>query len=535
METENQGREIRRQGMRYRPLLLLGRGGMAQVHLSLAEAPNGFSRLVAVKSVREGLFASAEMQEMFLAEARLSARLNHPNVMQVSEVLETSRGVMLVMEYLDGLSLRAIYAAASEGFSLAMRLRVLCEVLAGLHYAHELTDFDGGSLGIVHRDVTPQNIFVTYDGSVKLLDFGIAKLTASADRTQTGVIKGKIHYMPVEQLMNRELDRRTDVYAVGCLLWEAIANGRMWQTQDRTEIMRSIIRGEMPALSSRVAVDSELDRIVSRAMAREREDRYSTAEEMRLDLEQYLRSLPPVTGHQIGQLLCDVCGESRAQRQRVISESIANVESAPEIQTLTPPDSTSSGGVNTAITSVAPVPAKARYQVIAVPLLVVLAAVGVWRWTTKAPLPSSSLPASTSTPSHEAVVGNDQRVLTVRVVPSSASIAVDGRPIAGNPAVVDVAPSSEHLIKATADGFAQSERRVVVDNDTSVMVELQPQGQTQPSPSEAQLRTSPRRGAGRRPEARPDGTGETPTTDKPSCDPPYYFTNGIKTYRPECI
>src|SRR5215471_21632425 len=118
----------------------------------------------------------------------------------------------------------------------------------------------------------------------------------------------------------------------------------MWQTQDRTEIMRSIIRGEMPALSSRVAVDSVLDRIVSRAMAREREDRYSTAEEMRLDLEQYLRSLAPVTPHQIGQLLCEVCGEARVERQRLIAESIANVESTPEIQTLTPPESTSSSG-----------------------------------------------------------------------------------------------------------------------------------------------------------------------------------------------
>src|SRR5215471_15360516 len=185
----------------------------------------------------------------------------------------------------------------------------------------------------------------------------------------------------------------------------------MWQTQDRTEIMRSIIRGEMPALSSRVTVDSELDRIVSRAMAREREDRYSTAEEMRLDLEQYLRTLPPVTLHQIGQLLCNVCGEARIERQRLIAESIANVESVPEIRALPPPDSTtSSGKVNTAVTGVKPVSAKKRYPVVAVPVLLALAALGVWRWTTKAPVSAGNLPASTSTPS-ESVVGNDRRVL----------------------------------------------------------------------------------------------------------------------------
>src|SRR5262249_47258807 len=153
----------------------------------------------------------------FLAEARLSARLNHPNVVQVSDIVEAPRGATLVMEYLDGLSLRTIYAASQDAFSLPMRLRVLCEVLAGLHYAHELTDYDGSSLGIVHRDVTPQNIFVTYDGSIKLLDFGIAKITAQSDLTQAGVIKGKVQYMPIEQLSGDKIDRRADIYAVGCL------------------------------------------------------------------------------------------------------------------------------------------------------------------------------------------------------------------------------------------------------------------------------------------------------------------------------
>src|SRR5690606_2327543 len=282
-------------GLRYRRLLQLGSGGMATVHLALATGQNDFSRLVVVKAVREGNAAIDELRKMFLSEARLSARLNHPNVVQVSEVVESGETVMLIMEYLDGMSLAETYLAAPTGFSLAMRLRVLCEVLLGLHYAHELTDYEGQPLGIVHRDVSPQNVFLTFDGRVKLLDFGIAKATtlANRDETREGVVKGRVAYMPVEQFAREETDRRADVYAVGCMLWEAIAGTRMWGKFSDVEILQNVWSGVRPKLTDHVDVDPELAAIVDRATAHKAQDRYPTAEALRLDLEAYLKRLPP--------------------------------------------------------------------------------------------------------------------------------------------------------------------------------------------------------------------------------------------------
>jgi serine/threonine-protein kinase len=312
--------------MRYQRLLALGSGGMANVHLSLALGQSGFKRLVVVKSVREELLGDPAMRQMFLAEARLSARLNHPNVVQVSEVVETSDGVMLVMEYLDGLAFSAACRAAGDALTRAMRLRVLCDVLAGLAYAHDLVDYHGQPLGIVHRDVSAQNVLLTFDGRVKLLDFGIAKVTSAPDKTRTGVIKGRVAYMPIEQVTGKPIDRRTDVYAVGCLMWEAVAGSRIWGTLTEPQIIRNVLRGSMPALSSRVPVDPELERIVTKATASRAEDRHATAEELRLELERYLSHLPPVSAREIGELLSQACGDARAARKRELAEAIANAE-----------------------------------------------------------------------------------------------------------------------------------------------------------------------------------------------------------------
>src|SRR5690606_16586585 len=153
-----------------------------------------------------------------------------------------------------------------DALTLPMRLRIVCEVLSALAYAHDLTDYHGAPLGIVHRDVSPQNVFVTYDGRVKLLDFGIAKATSAPDLTRAGTIKGRIAYMPIEQLRGERVDRRADIYATGCLLWEAIAGSRLWDKLSEVQIVRRVFAGKIPELSSRVSVDPELERIVNRAI-----------------------------------------------------------------------------------------------------------------------------------------------------------------------------------------------------------------------------------------------------------------------------
>ncbi|HEY3595069.1 MAG TPA: serine/threonine-protein kinase, partial [Polyangiaceae bacterium] len=466
--------------------------------------------------------------------ARLSARLNHPNVVQVSEVIEGPRGPMLVMEYLDGLSLRGIYANAQHEFSPAMRLRVLCDVLAGLHHAHELTDYDGAGLGIVHRDVTPQNVFVTYDGSVKLVDFGIAKVTASADLTLVGVVKGKVQYMPIEQLTNAKIDRRADIYSVGCLLWEAAAGRRMWPNQDRAEIMRSIIRGELPSLSSRVDVDPELERIVSRAMAREPEDRFPTALDMRLALEQYLQSLPPVTMREVGELLCRVSGDARVKRQRSIADAIALLDAQP-VSSLPPLDATPNA-LESTFTHAPVVKPRRSMGVIAIPLLAFLIGLGTWAWMSRSAQPP---PASAAAP-------REERTLTVRAVPLDARVTIDERRLDGNPASSMVTAGTEHIVRVAAAGYDDTERHIRVDNDTSVMIELEARPRAIPVEAPAAsaetkhpVAASEHAKARRHDETHPApaaSASEVPAAaDRPNCDPPYYFSDGIKTYRPECI
>ena len=184
---------------------------------------------------------------MFLSEARLAARLHHPNVVQTNEVIEVDGAPVLVMEYLDGQPLSQVIMRGKQGgFSLAMQLRVLVDALAGLHAAHELADFDGTPLGVVHRDVSPHNLFVTLEGHAKVLDFGIAKLERSLVETEVGTVKGKLRYMAPEQIAGDKLDRRADIYAAGVILWEALTGERMWKVSAEREI-RAARAGGRPA------------------------------------------------------------------------------------------------------------------------------------------------------------------------------------------------------------------------------------------------------------------------------------------------
>src|SRR5690349_9631966 len=204
---------------RYRILSELGRGGMSNVFLAVASGPGGVNKLVVLKALLPDLSTEPYALAMFLDEARLAARLNHANVVQTYEVGTEGDRHVIVMEYLEGQPLSAVLRRAGSAglpFTLPSYLRVIVSMLEGLHYAHELTSYDGSPLMFVHRDVSPQNVFLTYDGQVKLLDFGIAKAATSQNHTAAGVIKGKLAYMAPEQMVASRIDRRADVYSVGC-------------------------------------------------------------------------------------------------------------------------------------------------------------------------------------------------------------------------------------------------------------------------------------------------------------------------------
>ncbi|WP_437651105.1 protein kinase domain-containing protein [Sorangium sp. So ce362] len=325
---------------KYRPIAKLGRGGMGDVFLASARGPGSFNKLVVVKRHRGVGGDDEKVVSMFLDEAKLSARLNHPNIVQTYEVGMDETGYFTVMEYLEGQPLNGIMKAVAQGepgaagFTRGVCVRIVADMLSGLHYAHELCDYDGTPLGIVHRDVSPHNIFVTYDGAVKLLDFGIAKASINTNHTETGKLKGKTSYMAPEQAVDSAgIDRRADIFVAGIVLWELLTRERLfggdpvsalWKLAAVDEIQRpSLVHPDIPPA---------LDAIVARALERDPAKRFATAQEMRAALEDYLHGTGEDAGSdEIGATMLGMFAERRASMQRQVKAYIEQSASRPSV------------------------------------------------------------------------------------------------------------------------------------------------------------------------------------------------------------
>ena len=320
---------------KYRFLVELGSGGMGDVFLAVAQGPKGFNKLQVIKRLRPELVDDPEFLGMFLNEARIAARLNHPNVVQTNEVSEHENEYFIAMEFLEGQSLYAIAKRAissspkglpPQRLPLAMHVHILAEACEGLHYAHELADYDGTPLSLVHRDCSPQNIFVTYDGEVKVLDFGIAKAADNATVTRTGVLKGKVPYMAPEQLDGRPIDRRTDLFAIGAMLWEAATGTRLWKGLNDIQIANRLHQKDIPQPSSfEPSVDPKLEAIVMKALAFRPEDRFQTAAEMQAVLDAYANKLGGVRRRDLGKYTASLFTDTRKQLRRKIEDELRDV------------------------------------------------------------------------------------------------------------------------------------------------------------------------------------------------------------------
>jgi serine/threonine-protein kinase len=271
---------------------------MANVYLALPPGVQGVSdlkNLVVIKSLREPLASSPVLCRMLLDEARRASRLRHPNVVQTNEVGHYAGRPALIMEYLEGQPLAAIlsHARIGERMRLSMHLKILAEAVAGLDYAHDLVDLDGSPLNLVHRDVSPSNVFVTFDGRVKVLDFGIAKAATSSHNTIKGELKSKIAYMAPEQMLGeRVIDRRADIFAVGVMIWEAAAGRRMWEGCNEVTIMRRVLNDQIPKLREvNPGAPERLVRLCEKALALDRAQRYAIASELAKDLEAVIAGL----------------------------------------------------------------------------------------------------------------------------------------------------------------------------------------------------------------------------------------------------
>ncbi len=292
---------------------------MGIVWLAEIRGPRGFAKRCVVKELLPELARAPHRRAMFLDEASLASRLSHRNVVQTHEVGDEDGRWFMALELLEGLTLRRLQELAEpRGLRPALAVRIASEVLRGLHHAHELGDERGEPLGIVHRDVTPQNVFVTFDGQVKLLDFGVAKSRAPREETRDGFAKGCLAYMSPDHVAKAPIDRRADVFAVGVILRELITGERLWGDADDRAIVCRLITGEVPIFEPRhvARVPSALRRLCEMATAAERAERFTTAHHMAEALDAWL-SVEDPDGSLVSELVALFDGELAPARDEV--------------------------------------------------------------------------------------------------------------------------------------------------------------------------------------------------------------------------
>jgi serine/threonine-protein kinase len=472
-------------------------GGMATVHYGRLLGPVGFSRTVAIKRLHAQFAKDPEFVAMFLDEARLAARIRHPHVVPTLDVVATGGEVFLVMEYVQGESLTRLWRAHRDR---RMRIpppiasAIAGGVLQGLHAAHEAKNERSEPLGIVHRDVSPQNILVGVDGQARVLDFGVAKAAGRTQSTRDGSIKGKIAYMAPEQLRGESVTRRTDVFAASTVIWEMLAGQRLFKAENEGAVVLKVISGGVRP-PSEVAGDPSIaafDDVVLRGLSARPEDRFETAREMMLALE---RCGPAATTARVGEWVESIAHDVLAARARTVTEIETSEPSRPPsgeikaISVLPPvhapaeidPPSGSQNTRGSLVASATPPPVHAwRRRSVAVALVVASVAV----------LGSAAAIVAFRSPSHAAVA--------MPLAPTYASLP---------PAPAAPLPSTPPAPSATAPPAASSAPAPVAS-----AAKAAPPPPTSRAPAPAQ----PARGA--------------------DCSPPYYWdAQGVKHFKPNCL
>ena len=303
----------------YTLLRKLGQGGMAEIYLALRSGL-GIAQLTVIKRIRTDQMTNEDLVKMFLDEARIAATLNHPNVCQIHEIGEVAGRHYLAMEYLHGCDVRGLckqLARKRQPLPVEHSLYVVNETAAGLHYAHQRKDLQGRPLNIIHRDVSPQNIFVTFEGAVKLLDFGIAKAANRDVETRSGVLKGKLTYMSPEQVQGKELAPGSDVFALAIVLWELTTGKRLFKADTDYAVLRKIVDKDIPPPTS-IWPDysKELEAIVLKGLAKDPNERYATAKDFQMALRGFMRSQGLVSGApELAAFMQDVFAERLADEK----------------------------------------------------------------------------------------------------------------------------------------------------------------------------------------------------------------------------
>jgi len=320
---------------KYTLLAHIATGGMAEVTLARTRGAGGIDQLAVIKRLIEPLAEDQRYVDMFLDEAKIAARLSHQNIVHVLELGQQDGRYFIAMEFLAGLNVSALKKKATEhlgGVPQDLTATLIAQACAGLHYAHERRLPDGRPLDVVHRDVSPQNLVITYEGLLKLVDFGIAKAAGRTTNTDAGMIKGKFAYLSPEQCRHERIDRRSDLFSLGIVMWELLTAKRLFRRRAHYASYRAILEDEIPRPSDvKDGLDAAYERIVMRALERDRQRRYATAEEMHSDLEDQLHRRAAMgvatvlTRRDVAAFLEQNLGE-QIRRQRRFLEQLARGE-----------------------------------------------------------------------------------------------------------------------------------------------------------------------------------------------------------------
>ncbi len=371
-------------------------GGMASVHLGRSLGDAGFARTVAIKRLHPHLAADQKFVTMFMDEARLAARVQHPNVVATLDVVSAQTELFVVMELVPGVSLaRLQHGGAPVPWAIASALG--CGMLWGLHAAHEARDEQGRPLELVHRDVSPQNVLVGADGVPRLIDFGVAKAASRLQTTRDGQVKGKLAYMAPEQLESRPVDRRADVYAAGVVLWELFAGRRMLDAPEMGALVKAVVAGDLPSLDAATpGLPPALTACIHRALAREPEGRFANAAELARALHD---AVPPAAPHEVAEWVRGLAAADLAGLARRVAEIEAGADAFVPVDVVTPERQRLLANAATAsVTVPSPAARRSRKPVAAAVLAVAvgLTTAGVWlvqRETEPAPAPATAPPA----------------------------------------------------------------------------------------------------------------------------------------------
>jgi serine/threonine-protein kinase len=335
-------KEVLGEEAQYTLLTLLARGGMAEVWLARQEGSQKMGKFVVVKKILPHLARDRDFREMFVDEARITSRFDHPNIVRIHETSLDGEDLFLVLEDLEGESLAFVVSAALErGKDMPPTLiaGAIAQVTDALNYAHNLRGDEGKPLGIVHRDISPQNIIVLYDGQVKLVDFGVAKAEKKVHQTQTGMMKGKVFYMSPEECLGEKVDARSDIFSLGIIFWEVLTCRHLFKRKLDIDTLRAIVSSRIPPVRAfNKDVTVALDAVVQRALEKEAADRYQTAADMGNAIREHLRRTKTMAGgREIRSFYMSVLADRMEEKRKLLKE-LEDADDIPAIVTALRPD-----------------------------------------------------------------------------------------------------------------------------------------------------------------------------------------------------